>query len=82
VLLAVMGWSASSIGGVPLVAVYEPIVIAFISVVFGVQGRPVQVAAYRERRILRSPARCSSSACSGGIDKPNDVTIHVGSCII
>ena len=53
VLLAVMGWSASSIGGVPLVAVYEPIVIAFISVVFGVQGIPVQVAAYRERRILR-----------------------------
>ena len=53
VLLAVMGWSASSIGGVPLVAVYEPIVIAFISVAFGVQGLPVQVAAYRERRILR-----------------------------
>ena len=53
VLLAVMGWSASSIGGVPLVAVYEPIVIAFISVVFGIQGIPVQVAAYRERRILR-----------------------------
>ena len=53
VLLAVMGWSASSIGGVPLAAVYEPIVIAFISVVFGVQGIPVQVAAYRERRILR-----------------------------
>jgi ABC-2 type transport system permease protein len=53
VLLAVMGWSASSIGGVPLVSVYEPIVIAFISVAFGVQGLPVQVAAYRERRILR-----------------------------
>ena len=53
VLLAVMGWSASSIGGVPLVAVYEPIVIAFISVVFGVQGLPVQVAAYRERGVLR-----------------------------
>src|SRR6202008_425432 len=43
VLLAVMGGSASSIGGVPLVTVYEPIVIAFISVVFGVQGIPVQV---------------------------------------
>ena len=53
VLLSVMGWSTSSIGGVPLVAVYEPIVIAFIGVVFGVQGIPVQVAAYRERRILR-----------------------------
>jgi ABC-2 type transport system permease protein len=52
-LLAVMGMSAASIGGVSLVTIYEPIVIAFISVVFGVQGIPVQVAGYRERRILR-----------------------------
>ena len=53
VLLAVMGLSASDIGGVPLVAVYEPIVIAFISVAFGVQGIPVQIAGYRQGRILR-----------------------------
>lgn len=53
VLLTVMGLSSSSIGGVPLVTVYEPIVIAFIGVVFGVQGIPVQVAGNRERRILR-----------------------------
>lgn len=52
-LLAVMGLSSSDIGGVPLVTVYEPIVIAFVGVVFGVQGIPVQVANYRERRILR-----------------------------
>jgi ABC-2 type transport system permease protein len=52
-LLAVMGRSSSTVDGVPLVAVYEPIVIAFIGVVFGVQGLPVQVAAYRERRVLR-----------------------------
>jgi ABC-2 type transport system permease protein len=52
-LLAVMGVSASSIDGVSLVTIYEPIVIAFVSVVFGVQGIPVQVAGYRERRILR-----------------------------
>jgi ABC-2 type transport system permease protein len=52
-LLAVMGVSAGDVGGVPLVTVYEPIVIAFVSVVFGLQGLPVQVAAYRERRILR-----------------------------
>ena len=52
-LLAVMGVSASSIGGVPLVTVYEPIVIAFVGVAFGVQGLPVQVAGYRERRVLR-----------------------------
>jgi ABC-2 type transport system permease protein len=53
VLLAVMGLSASSIGGVPLVAVYEPIVIAFVSVAFGVQGIPVQIAGYRQGRVLR-----------------------------
>jgi len=52
-LLAVMGLSAGKVGGVPLVTVYEPIVIAFSAVAFGVQGLPVQVAAYRERRILR-----------------------------
>ena len=53
VLLAIMGLSATSIGGVSLVAIYEPIVIAFVSVAFGVQGIPVQVAGYRERRVLR-----------------------------
>jgi ABC-2 type transport system permease protein len=53
VLLAVMGLSATSIGGVRLVAVYEPIVIAFVSVAFGVQGIPVQIAGYRQGRILR-----------------------------
>jgi len=52
-LLAVMGLSSTDIGGVPLVTIYEPIVIAFVGVVFGVQGIPVQVAGYRERRILR-----------------------------
>jgi ABC-2 type transport system permease protein len=53
VLLAVMGLSASKIDGVSLVAIYEPIVIAFISVAFGVQGIPVQIAGYRQGRILR-----------------------------
>jgi ABC-2 type transport system permease protein len=53
VLLAVMGLSASNVGGVPLVTVYEPIVIAFISVAFGVQGIPVQIAGYRQGRVLR-----------------------------
>jgi ABC-2 type transport system permease protein len=53
VLLTVMGLTSSRIGGVPLVAVYEPIVIAFISVAFGVQGIPVQIAGYRQGRILR-----------------------------
>jgi len=53
VLLAVMGLSSATIDGLSLAAIYEPIVIAFISVVFGVQGLPVQLASYREQRILR-----------------------------
>jgi ABC-2 type transport system permease protein len=53
VLLTVMGLSSSSIDGVSLVSVYEPIVIVFISVAFGVQGIPVQIAGYRQGRILR-----------------------------
>src|SRR3984957_9828782 len=53
VLLAVMGLSATSIGAVRLVAIYEPIVIAFVSVAFGVQGIPVQIAGYRQGRVLR-----------------------------
>ena len=53
VLLAIMGLSSSDVGGVPLVAVYEPIVIALISVAFGVQGIGVQIAGYRQGRILR-----------------------------
>jgi ABC-2 type transport system permease protein len=52
-LLVVMGWSATSVGGLRLVTIYEPVVIAFSAVAFGIQGLPVQVAAYRERRILR-----------------------------
>jgi ABC-2 type transport system permease protein len=53
VLLTVMGLSSASIGGVRLVAVYEPIVIAFASVALGVQGLPVALAGHRERRVLR-----------------------------
>ena len=52
-LLAVMGLTAANINGVPLVTVYEPIVIAFSSVAFGIQGLPLQIAGYRQGRILR-----------------------------
>jgi ABC-2 type transport system permease protein len=56
-LLAVMGLASSSpqadLGGLRLVAVYEPILIAFVSVTFAIQGLPAVVAGYRERRILR-----------------------------
>jgi ABC-2 type transport system permease protein len=56
-LLAVMGLASSgkqaSLGGLPLVAVYEPVLIAFVTVAFAIQGLPALVAGYRERRILR-----------------------------
>jgi ABC-2 type transport system permease protein len=56
-LLAVMGIASSrpqaDLGGLPLVAVYEPILIVFVTVAFAIQGLPAVVAGYRERRILR-----------------------------
>jgi hypothetical protein len=59
-LLAVMGLASSGpqsdLGGLRLVAVYEPILIAFVTVAFAIQGLPGVVAGYRERRILRRMA--------------------------
>jgi ABC-2 type transport system permease protein len=56
-LLAVLGIASSGpqadLGGLPLVAVYEPILIVFVTVAFAIQGLPAVVAGYRERRILR-----------------------------
>jgi ABC-2 type transport system permease protein len=56
-LLAVMGLASSGqqadLGGLRLVAVYEPILIVFVTVAFAIQGLPAVVAGYRERRILR-----------------------------
>src|SRR5262249_6258415 len=59
-LRAVMGIASSgpgaALGGRGLVAVYEPILIAFVTVAFAIQGLPAVVAGYRERRILRRMA--------------------------
>src|SRR5262249_18766893 len=59
-LLAVMGVAApgrrADLGGLRLVAVYEPVLIAFVTVAFAIQGLPAVVAGYRERRILRRMA--------------------------
>jgi ABC-2 type transport system permease protein len=59
-LLAVMGLASSGpqsdLGGLRLVVVYEPILIAFVTVAFAIQGLPGVVAGYRERRILRRMA--------------------------
>ena len=56
-LLAVMGSFShgpdKSLGGVSLVATYEPILIAFTVATFALQGLPTVLAAYRERGILR-----------------------------
>jgi ABC-2 type transport system permease protein len=57
VLLAVMGAFSrgpdKSLGGFSLVAVYEPILIAFTLATFALQGLPITLAGYRERGILR-----------------------------
>jgi ABC-2 type transport system permease protein len=57
ILLTVFGVFATGphadVGGIRLVAVYEPILIAFVTATFAVQGLPTVLASYRERGILR-----------------------------
>lgn len=57
VMLCVMGAFSrgpdESLGGFSLVAVYEPILIAFTLATFALQGLPAVLAGYRERGILR-----------------------------
>lgn len=57
VLLAVMGLASgtpgASLGGLRLVAVYEPVLIAFACATFALQGLPAVLAGYRERGVLR-----------------------------
>ncbi|MGH3212106.1 MAG: ABC transporter permease [Trebonia sp.] len=57
VLLSIMGALShgpdKSLGGFSLVAVYEPILIAFTCSTFALQGLPTVLAGYRERGILR-----------------------------
>jgi ABC-2 type transport system permease protein len=57
VLLTIMGVFAGGpdprLGGLRLVAVYEPILIAFVTATFAMQTLPTVLASYRERGILR-----------------------------
>lgn len=57
VLLTVMGLvsrsPAASVGGLRLVAVYEPVVISFVTSALAVQALPTALAGYRERGFLR-----------------------------
>jgi ABC-2 type transport system permease protein len=57
VLLSVMGAFShgpdKSLGGLSLVAAYEPVLIAFTIATFALQGLPTVLAGYRERGILR-----------------------------
>jgi ABC-2 type transport system permease protein len=57
VLLAVMGLFShgpdKSLGGLSLVASYEPVLIAFTVSTFALQGLPAVLSGYRERGILR-----------------------------
>jgi ABC-2 type transport system permease protein len=56
-LLTLMGLAAGGpdpqLGGLRLVAVYEPILIAFVTASFAMQALPTALASYRERGILR-----------------------------
>jgi ABC-2 type transport system permease protein len=57
VLLSIMGAFGGGpdpkLGGLRLVAVYEPVLIAFVSATFAMQALPTVLASYRERGILR-----------------------------
>jgi ABC-2 type transport system permease protein len=57
VLLTVIGAFAGGpdpqLGGLRLVAVYEPILIAYVTATFAMQSLPTVLASYRERGILR-----------------------------
>jgi ABC-2 type transport system permease protein len=57
VLLSVMGLFSGGpgpqLGGFRLVAVYEPVLIAFVTATFAIQGMPAVLASYRDRGILR-----------------------------
>ena len=57
VLMIIMGLSAPKpqrdLGGLRLVDVYEPIVIAFVIAVLALQGMPTALVSYRERGVLR-----------------------------
>jgi ABC-2 type transport system permease protein len=57
VLLSVMGVYShgpdKSLGGLSLVAAYEPVLIGFAMATFALQGLPMVLAGYRERGILR-----------------------------
>ena len=57
VLLTIMGLASGgpdkSLGGLRLVEVYEPVLIAFTLATFALQGLPAVLAGYRERGVLR-----------------------------
>jgi ABC-2 type transport system permease protein len=57
VLLSVIGTFSSgpdkSLGGISLIAAYVPVLVAFSSATFALQGLPAVLAGYRERGILR-----------------------------
>lgn len=57
ILMTVMGLASATpqadLGGLRLIDTYQPILIAFATAAFAVQGMPAALAGYRERRILR-----------------------------
>jgi hypothetical protein len=64
-LLTIMSASAGGpdpqLGALRLVAVYEPVLIAFVAATFAMQGLPIVLANYRERDILAASVRPRSA---------------------
>jgi ABC-2 type transport system permease protein len=82
-LLAVMGAFSSgpdkALGGVSLVATYEPVLIAFSLATFALQGVPVVLAGYRERGILR---RLNATPVGAGRLLAAQLTVSLGLALV
>ena len=79
ILLAVMGAFShgpdKELGGVSLVAVYVPILIAFTLATFALQGMPGVLAGYRDRGILR---RLNATPVGAGRLLAAQLTVNLG----
>jgi ABC-2 type transport system permease protein len=79
ILLTIMGLNSHgpdrSLGGFSLVAVYEPILIAFVCATFALQGLPAVLSGYRERGILR---RLNATPVGAGRLLAAQLTVNLG----
>jgi ABC-2 type transport system permease protein len=68
-----------ALGGVSLVATYEPVLIAFSLATFALQGVPVVLAGYRERGILR---RLNATPVGAGRLLAAQLTVSLGLALV